>query len=277
MYIDWFKLSRLPFRLRPDPDFLYLCGGISVVFEGLHAAIATGHGMVSLCADEGVGKTTLLHAITAKIGPSMIVARVQQSDLSGEELLESLREQFGLPPSQPASPPETLAQLKRFIAAEQRQRRFVVILVDAAHHLSRPTLRELLNLARSHPDPLLVLAGEPALAQQLEALANEGAAPPLTARLRVPRLTLSETEGYIRHRLAIAGSGARTLFDPDTFAEIQRYTGGTPQLINVLCDNAMVIAAGHNSPRVSVIEIRDALRELKWVEYVTVAAAASGR
>jgi len=275
MYIDWFKLSRLPFRLRPDPDFLYLCGGISVVFEGLHAAIATGHGMVSLCADEGVGKTTLLHAITAKIGPSMIVARVQQSDLSGEELLESLREQFGLPPSQPASPPETLAQLKRFIAAEQRQRRFVVILVDAAHHLSLPTLRELLNLARSHPDPLLVLAGEPALAQQLEALANEGAAPPLTARLRVPRLTLSETEGYIRHRLAIAGSGARTLFDPDTFAEIQRYTGGTPQLINVLCDNAMVIAAGHNSPRVSVIEIRDALRELKWVEYV--AAAASGR
>ena len=35
MYTDWFKLERLPFRLRPDPDFLFAAEHIAPVLSTL--------------------------------------------------------------------------------------------------------------------------------------------------------------------------------------------------------------------------------------------------
>jgi general secretion pathway protein A len=275
MYIDWFKLDRLPFRLRPDPDFLYLADGIAPVFDALRAAAKRGRGTVSLCGEAGVGKTTLLNAIAQKIEQSSFVARVHQSDLTREELLAALGQQFGLAAPEAASARQWLAHLKRFIAAQSARGQAVAILVDTAQRLTIATLRELLNLAGSNPAPLLVLAGDPQLARQLELQATPDAAPHLA--LHLPRLTLTETDGYIQHRLAIAGSGTRIVFEPDTLPDIQLYTGGTPQLINVLCDNSMVIAETHNCPRVGLNEVRDAVKELKWVEFAARSPSASSK
>jgi general secretion pathway protein A len=273
MYIDWFKLDRLPFRLRPDPHFLYLADGIAPVFNALRAAAESGRGTVSLCGEAGVGKTTLLNAVAQKIEQSSFVARVHQADLTREELLAALGQQFALPAPEAGSARERLVQLKRYIAAQRNRGQAVAILVDTAQRLTIATLRELLNLAGSDPAPLLVLAGDPQLSRQLELQAPPNAPPHLA--LNLPRLTLIETDGYIKHRLAIAGSGTRVVFEADTLPDIQLYTGGTAHLINVLCDNAMVIAETHNCPRVGLNEVRDAVQELKWVEFAARAPIAN--
>ena len=83
----------------------------------------------------------------------------------------------------------------------------------------------------------------------------------------MPRLTQAQIRGYLNYRLRIAGNQGRELFEADTIAEISRYTGGTPQLINTLCDSAMMFAEAHSMARVGVIEIRDAARELNWIEF----------
>jgi len=267
MYTDWFKLKRLPFRLRPDPEFLYLNGEGSAIFEALRAATATGRGAMALIGEAGVGKTTLLHAIAQQRQGAMSVGRIQQPNLTSQELLQALCEQWNLKPGAEA-PAEARAVLKRFVAEEVGHGRSVIILVDEAHRLATATLKELLNLCARQPAPLTVLAGAPELRAQLTALAEgAGAASPPVTFLQIPRLDTQGTEGYLRHRLSVAGSGSRTLFDADTVAEIQRYTGGTPQLINELCDAAMTQAETHNSPRVGLAEIRSAAHELKWVEF----------
>ncbi len=275
MYTDWFKLKRLPFRLRPDPEFLYLNGETTPAFEALRAAVATGRGAMALIGEAGVGKTTLLHAIAQQRQGSMSVARIQQPNLTSSELLDALAEQFGLPTARdPAANPQTA--IRHFIAEEVGNDRAVLILVDEAHRLASATLRELLKLCARQPAPLVILAGAPELAVQLAALAGEsGAALPPVSTLQLPRLNVGGTEGYVRRRLNVAGGGARNLFDADTFAEIQRYTGGTPQLINEMCDAAMTLAETHNSPRVGITEIRDAAHELKWVEFSARAPAAA--
>ncbi|HXM71583.1 MAG TPA: FHA domain-containing protein, partial [Thermoanaerobaculia bacterium] len=145
--------------------------------------------------------------------------------------------------------------------------RSVLILVDEAHRCSAGMLRELLVLAARHPAPFIVLAGESGLLASLAALEAQGVPVQLVATLQLPRLTAEQIEGYLDYRLHVAGSAGRTLFDPDTTQELLRYTGGTPQLINVLCDNAMALAEVHSSPRVGTAEIRDAVQELKWVEF----------
>jgi type II secretory pathway predicted ATPase ExeA len=278
MYTDWFKLKRLPFRLRPDPEFLYLNADTTPVFEALRAAVATGRGAMALIGEAGVGKTTLLHAIAQQRQGSMSVARIQQPNLTSSELLDALAEQFGLPTARdPAANPQTA--IKHFIAEEVGNDRAVLILVDEAHRLASATLKELLKLCARQPAPLVILAGAPELATQLAALAGEpgaaGVALPPVSTLQLSRLDSAGTEGYVRRRLNVAGGGARDLFDADTFAELQRYTGGTPQLINEMCDVAMTLAETHNSPRVGITEIRDAAHELKWVEFSARAPAAA--
>jgi type II secretory pathway predicted ATPase ExeA len=273
MYTDWYKLKKLPFRLRPDPEFLYLSGEAAHVFEALQAAVASGQGVVCLIGKTGVGKTTVLHALARERQGSMSVARVQQPNLTAQELLESLAEQFGLPPAERIGR-EALARLTRFVAEEAGHRRPVLILVDEAHRCASGMLRELVNLAAWQPAPLVVLAGEPELTALLAKLKSHGADLKLLATLQWPRLTAAEITGYLDHRLKLAGSNGRALFDPDTTPEILRYTGGTPQLINILCDSAMTFGEAHSTARVGTAEIRDAVQELQWVEFSAREAAA---
>ena len=90
-------------------------------------------------------------------------------------------------------------------------------------------------------------------------------------------MSQAQLAGYLDFRLNVAGSNGRVLFDPDTIVEIMRYTGGTPQLVNTLCDAAMALAETHSTPRVGTTEIRDAVQELKWVEFAARSAAGGAR
>lgn len=266
MYTDWFKLKQLPFRLRPDPDFLWVQGETETVYEALRAAATGGQKLVCLLGESGVGKTTLLHALARDCHGSASVVRVQQPDLTSRELAITVAEQLGLPP-QDDTAQEPWARLNDYVASEAARDHAVVILVDEAHRCSSQMLRELVSLFAWPTEPLVVLAGEEELSKSLLSLESQGAGVPTIATLRLSRLTQAQISGYLNYRLKIAGSEGRELFEPDTIGEIFRYTGGTPQLINTLCDCAMMFAETHNMMRVGVIEIRDAARELKWIEF----------
>lgn len=274
MYTDWFKLKKLPFRLRPDPEFLYLTEATGVVYEALRAAVAGGQKLMCLLGDAGVGKTTLLHALARDSQPLASVARVQQPNLTSEELESSLAEQFGLTDRDGAAH-EPWSQLKQYAATQSSQGRAVVILVDEAHLSTVPVLRDLLSLTAWAAPPLVVLAGEQELTNTLAALESSGTELPRHETLRLAALSQAQLAGYINFRLRIAGNESRELFEPDTIGEIFRYTGGTPQLINTLCDSAMLFAEARNTARVGVIEIREAARELNWIEFSARAAPAA--
>jgi general secretion pathway protein A len=271
MYTDWFKLKKLPFRLRPDPEFLYLTDATGRVYGTLRASVTAGKKLTCLLGEAGVGKTTLLHALARDCQGSANVARVQQPGLTAEELESTLVEQFRLSP-QDGAEREPWAQLKQFVATESAQGRGVVILVDEAHCCTTLMLRELLNLAAWPSAPLIVLAGEQKLMNALATLTTSSPALILPETLQLAHLTQAQIAGYINFRLRIAGNEGRELFEPDTMAEIFRYTGGNPQLINTLCDNAMLFAETRSTARVGVIEVREAARELNWIEFSARAA-----
>jgi hypothetical protein len=113
----------------------------------------------------------------------------------------------------------------------------------------------------------IILAGQPELNDKLDA--PELAQLMQRVRLRFHLQTLSEVEthGYIQHRLEVAGAGDREIFAADTFAEVFRYCGGVPRLINTLCDTAMMAAYTSDRGTVTRADIISAVRELQWVEY----------
>jgi type II secretory pathway predicted ATPase ExeA len=263
MYTDWFKLTRLPFRLRPDPDFLFEGGEFAPVFAALRSAADSGHGLLALVGEAGTGKSTLLHTLALERTASMRVARILQPNLTTREMLEAIEDQFGLGAT-PAGGRDPRSRIAHFVAEESRQGRGVLVLVDEAHRLASAALKELQAIAATEPAPLVVLAGEPELLAQLEELDGRQQ---LLATLRLPLLSLPGIEAYLAHRVKVAGSKARGLFDRDSVTELQRYTGGTPQLIHILGDSALGVAEAHNNTRVTGPDVREAAQELKWVEF----------
>ena len=86
-------------------------------------------------------------------------------------------------------------------------------------------------------------------------------------RFHLTALTSDDTKAYILHRLEVAGSQGREIFQPGCYAEIVRYTGGVPRLINTLCDTAMLAAFNAERDHVSTADVDAAVEELQWVEF----------
>ena len=66
--------------------------------------------------------------------------------------------------------------------------------------------------------------------------------PPLAQRValryRLEPFSMESTESYVKHRLRLAGS-ARMPFTADALLALHRQSGGSPRVINTVCDNAL--------------------------------------
>jgi type II secretory pathway predicted ATPase ExeA len=255
------RLDRLPFRLRPDPDFLHLTGLRASLYASLRSTAHDRPRTTTLCGADGVGKTTFLMALARERDTSYRIAWITQQDLTVAELLDALGAQFGLSASDGdhVSP----RALTRHFAAEHNLGRTCAVFVDDAQHVPEDTLRELTKLCERQPGPFLLLAGTPALERRLRALGIR------FLSHAIARFNKEEIPGYIRHRVKVAGLADAQLPPEDVAAEVFRYTGGTPKLMNIICDRAMALAKSHIGEALSAGGIRDAAAAMQWIEFVS--------
>ena len=270
MYLEHFQLRELPFRLSPDPAFLYLSQIHSRAKAYMESTIWFTDGFVVITGEIGSGKTTLIETFLKELEPDVVVAQINQTQISPLEFLQTLLAQFGFSPFKMRKA-ELLATLNQFLIEQYANGRKVLLVIDEAQNLSNKVLEEvrLLSGVETTKEKVLriILAGQPELNDKLDS-------PELTqlrqrVRLRFHLTALSEpdTVEYVRHRLRIAGAGERELFEPDTFEVIYRYTGGIPRLVNTLCDTALLAAFAQDRPAVAGDDLRSAIAELQWVEY----------
>jgi general secretion pathway protein A len=69
-------------------------------------------------------------------------------------------------------------------------------------------------------------------------------------------------QGYIQHRLEVAGR-ASPLFTDEACARIAEVTKGTPRLINVLCNTALVYGYSAESELVDLNLVEEVLSDKK--------------
>jgi len=272
MYLELFKLTELPFRLSPDPQFLYLSKQHARAKAYMESTIWFTDGFVVITGEIGAGKTTLIETFLRELQPNVVVAQINQTQLTPTAFLQTVLVQFGFTPFQ-MKKPEVLATLNDFLVEQHASGRRVLLIVDEAQNLSHRVLEEIRMLSGIETTKekalRIILAGQPELNDKLNSPELVQLAQRVRLRFHLAALSKTETSAYIDHRLEVAGSQGRRIFAEDTYATIFRYTAGIPRLINTLCDTAMMAAFGQDRDTVSSEDLDAAIRELQWVEYTS--------
>ena len=270
MYLEHFNLTELPFRLSPDPSFLYLSKHHARAKAYMESTIWFTDGFVVITGEIGSGKTTLLETFLRELEKDVVVAQVAQTQVSPIEFLQAVLVQFGFSPFKMRKA-ELIATLNQFLVEQYAAGRKVMLIVDEAQNLSNRVLEEirLLSGVETTKEKVLriILAGQPELNEKLDSAELVQLVQRIRLRFHLTALTPDETQAYILHRLEVAGAHGRQLFEPETLPVIYRYTGGVPRLVNTLCDTALMIAFSSGQPVVTMAGLKDAIDELQWVEF----------
>jgi type II secretory pathway predicted ATPase ExeA len=229
----------------PTTRFLYLSPEHKEALFRLRYAIQHRKGCAMLTGDYGCGKTTLARSIARELDPTRFdVALIANPLLTPIGFLQELLHQLGVTPAA-NSKPSLLRALETRLVENFRGGRDTVVIVDEAQLIGDDAvfneLRLLLNFQTNDRFLItLVLAGSDEL---LEALRRQ---PHLAQRCAVRAslvpLDREQTGHYVRHRLVTAGREATTLTE-DAVDELYNATGGTPRVINAVCDLTLFVGA----------------------------------
>jgi type II secretory pathway predicted ATPase ExeA/pSer/pThr/pTyr-binding forkhead associated (FHA) protein len=270
MYCDLFQLKEPPFRLTPDPQFLFGSKQHSRAKAYMESTIWLADGFVVITGDIGAGKTTLIESFLTELPPDIVLAHISQTQLSPVEFLQALLVEFGFKPFRKRKI-ELLAMLKDFMVEQYAAGKKILLVIDEAQNLSRKVFEEvrLLSGLEAQKEKLLriVIAGQPELSRKLDSPRLQQLTQRVRLRFHLGALSKRETHDYIEHRLNVAGANGRKIFDEAACDVVFRYAGGIPRLINVLCDTALLCAFAEERTVIDDALVKAAAEELQWVEF----------
>ena len=143
----------------------------------------------------------------------------------------------------------------------------MALVIDEAQDLTPQVMEQVRLLSNLETDQQkliqIVMCGQPELEKRLARPDLRQLRQRITVRYHIPPLTQEDTMMYIRHRLWVAGSDGRIVFDSGAVKEVYKYTKGSPRVINAVCDNTML--AGYVA-RTNVIDSRCVKKAIQQLE-----------
>jgi general secretion pathway protein A len=259
-----YGLRNNPFGVTPDPQFFYDSRTHRQVWESLIREIHRECRLQIVVGKPGTGKTVLLYRLMDEVRPFAHTVFLYFTRLSAGEFLESILHEFGVrSPSIDAD--EAQQRLEEVLARERQQGKQVVLVIDEAQHLDQGILRFLVQLCdreRESSNGLrIVIAGQPELAQSLEAPELRTAYQRMAVVNMLQTLDAEETVAYIGARLRRAGYAGGKLFAPEALRLIAEQSGGIPRNINRLCFNALYRGASRGAEIIDATLIREVVKK----------------
>ena len=243
MYKTFFQLESNPFGSSPDPRFLFMMPHTREALAGLEYGISARKGFIVLTGEVGTGKTTLLRRALGAFEERVKTAFVFNPRLEVLDFLEFVLSDFGLVPAA-RTKSGMLLQLNRWLIECFRHQETCVIVVDEAQNLSWELMEEirlLTNLETSSEKLVqIILSGQPELEDRLRQADVRQLRQRIALWCRTQPLTGQQTADYIAKRLQIAGA-QKTIFLPDAVGLIFRASHGIPRVINLICENALIL------------------------------------
>jgi general secretion pathway protein A len=266
MYCNFYGLKERPFNVTSDPAFFYLSRKHNEALSHLLYGASQRKGIIVLTGEIGTGKTTLCRFFLNQLGKNVKTALILNPHFSEIQLLEAIIKDFGINVNA-SSRLSLVWGLNRFLLKEAEAGNNVVLIIDEAQNLKPRQLEQvrLLSNLETEKDKLLqvVLVGQPELNQRLNLYDLRQLRQRIMVRYHITPLERDEIKSYIRHRLNTAGSTDKIQFTDEAIETISDFSGGTPRLINMLCDRALLAGFVAESFIIEVGIIKRCLGELE--------------
>ncbi len=266
MYKNHFGFSEIPFSIAPDPRYLYMSAGHREALAHLLYGVGGEGGFVLLTGEVGTGKTTVCRCLMERMPSKGHLALILNPNLTVLELLSSICDEFQIPyPAHTKSIKTFVDLINGFLLRAHAANERAVLIIDEAQNLDPEVLEQmrlLTNLETSERKLLqIILIGQPELRLMLAKPGLRQVSQRIVARYHLEHLCKNEVEGYVRHRLSVAG-GDKDLFDPHVFGLLHSLSGGIPRVINLLCDRALLGAYSQDLKQVDRKTLIQASREI---------------
>src|SRR5262245_17867119 len=266
VYDEHFGFSDLPFSISPNPRFVYDNPFYREAFATLCYGIEARKGFIVVTGEVGTGKTTLLRAVMHNLESTVHTAFIFNPKLTFSQLLRSIFNDLGITESS-QDRLTLITKLNNYLLEQLKKDHVVAILIDEAQDLSDDLLEEIRLLSNLETDSgrliQIVLMGQPELEQRLEQPHLRQLKQRISLRCRLTPLPKSEVGSYINYRLKKAGYQGKEIFEAKAIEKISLNSQGIPRIVNVICDNALLIAYASSKKKVSAEIVEEVARDLQ--------------
>ena len=213
----------------------------------LQFGVNQGEGFIVITGSVGTGKSTLVRQLFAELDPKQVVAsQIVTTQIEATGVLKLILSAFGLPASS-NDKASMLQAFQTFLLQQSRQRRRVLLVVDEAQNLPLRTLEELRMLSNFVLDGESLfqsfLLGQPQFNVLLADPQLEQLRQRVIASYHLEPMSAFETQEYIEHRLHRVGWTGKPTLTAEAYQKVYTETGGTPRLINNLCNRVLMYGA----------------------------------
>jgi general secretion pathway protein A len=265
MYNLFFGFRENPFKLVPNPAYLFLSKSHEEALAHLTYAVAQGEGFMEITGEVGTGKTTLCRAFLENLDHLTTAAYIFNPNLNSLQLLKAINDEFGIL-SDADNIKDLIDTLNSFLIEQKSKGKKTILLIDEAQNLTNEILEQLrlLSNLETTKDKLLhiILVAQPELEEKLNSYELRQLEQRISLSCRLIPLNFKEVQNYIQHRIHVASEKTSISFEPAAYRSIYKYSRGVPRLINIVCDRALLTAFGLDQQKITKNIVGKAIKEL---------------
>ncbi|MBT8106278.1 MAG: AAA family ATPase [Woeseiaceae bacterium] len=270
-YLEFFGLTRPPFARIAEPSQFFQTEQYSLLMGHLGNATKRADCLVALCGARGAGKSTLLNQYISNLGHQSTFVAVDGSCDGEEGFYCEFLTQIGF-----TDISGTAGELRNITSEFLKYRGDagdpVVVIVDNAHKTDPIVLQQIRHIAGITTNGgrvvSVVLAGDADLVRVLDSPAMSHTRFDSHVVFNIRAYTEDETANYVWHHLRCAGGNDGVNFAREAHRLIHRYSGGTPELINRLCNDLLAEAFRLESRVITDKIVRAVANKQRLLPYV---------
>lgn len=239
-FFNYFQLNEPPFRIGPDPRFLYLSDQVKEAIAKCEYMARERIGPIYITGPIGSGKTSILRRLSEQLGSDdryEVAFLISPNLRSSNAFLRVVMESFQVKTERAYD--QSLRNLEEFLVDLYKAKKTPVLLVDEAQNLTRDSLKlvhYLLNFETATTKLLqIVLAGQEELAARILRYRE------LASRMfpiAINAMSVEELHDMIRFRWMVAG-GHELPFEEECFKTLFAYSKGLPRDAIKVCDETL--------------------------------------
>lgn len=281
MYLQHFGLNKLPFSISPDTSFYYASNRYQQALNTLLFAVQSGEGFIKITGEVGTGKTLLSRKLIASLDDNYKVASIANPYLEPQSLLMVLAEKLGRVLPEEVNQHVLLKAISLGLVDSARDKIKVILCLDEVQAMPIETLEALRLLSNLETEKRkllqVVIFGQPELDDKLNHASIRQLKQRITFSYRLSQLSHDEMQGYVNHRLFVAGYQGEPMFSRAALYYMFAKSGGVPRLVNILAHKALLATYGKGYFKVGLKQVLAAAADTESVVSTFVLLARTAR